>query len=72
MLKKKQKKNMLTHSHTLANNNFCDIDANGLVNGLESEDLHTDYVISQSCTKLAMALVIFVSVLVISLINVSS
>ena len=47
------------------------IDAKGLISGLGSEDIHMFYVILQSCTKLPMALVIFLSVLVIRVIKVS-
>ena len=45
-------------------------DTKGLINGLESEDIHMFYVIGQPCTKLAMALVIFLSVLVVRVIKV--
>ena len=55
-----------THLHTRT---FVSNDVKGLINSLESEGIHTFYVIWQSYTKLAMALVMFLSVLVIRVIN---
>ena len=40
-----------------------------MINGLESDDLHISYVITQLCTKVAMALDIFLSEHVISFIK---